>query len=54
MKRFLLLLSFTITFLNVKSQCFEIQSILVDACAGSQEGQNEMVIFKVTNFTQDK
>ncbi len=47
MKRFLLLLSFTITFLNVKSQCFEIQSILVDACAGSQEGQNEMVIFKV-------
>lgn len=47
MKRFLLLLSFIITFLNVKSQCFEIQSILVDACAGSQEGQNEMVIFKV-------
>ena len=47
MKRFLLLLSFTITFLNVKSQCFEIQSILVDACAGAQEGQNEMVIFKV-------
>jgi hypothetical protein len=47
MKRFLLLLSFTITFLNVKSQCLEIQSILVDACAGSQEGQNEMVIFKV-------
>jgi gliding motility-associated-like protein len=47
MKRILLLLSFTITFLNVKSQCLEIQSILVDACAGSQEGQNEMVIFKV-------
>jgi gliding motility-associated-like protein len=47
MKRFFLLLSFTIIFLNVKSQCFEIQSILVDACAGSQEGQNEMVIFQV-------
>lgn len=34
---------------TIKSQCFEIQSILVDACAGSQEGQNEMVIFQVGN-----
>jgi gliding motility-associated-like protein len=35
--------------LNIKSnaQCFDIQSILVDACAGSLEGQNEMVTFKV-------
>ena len=32
---------------QVKAQCFEIESILVDACDGSQEGQNEMVIFKV-------
>jgi gliding motility-associated-like protein len=31
---------------NTFSQCFEIESILVDAC-GSQEGLNEMVRFKV-------
>ena len=36
-----LLLSFT-----VNAQCFEIESILVDAC-GSPEGENEMVRFKV-------
>ncbi len=30
------------------SQCFEIESILVDAC-GSPEGENEMVRFKVGN-----
>jgi gliding motility-associated-like protein len=47
MKRFLLLFTCLIAFSQIKSQCFEIQSILVDACAGSQEGQNEMVIFKV-------
>ena len=47
MKRFLILLSFTITFLNVKSQCFEIESILVDACnTGVNEHDNEMVRFK--------
>lgn len=31
----------------IKSQCFQIESILVDACAGSDEGKNEMVIFKI-------
>ena len=42
-------LSISIIFLSffAKAQCFDIQSILVDACAGAQEGQNEMVIFKV-------
>ncbi len=29
------------------AQCFQIQSILVDACGGSLEGENEMVRFKV-------
>lgn len=31
------------------SQCFEIESILVDACEGNTnaEGQNEMVRFKI-------
>ncbi|OXA95893.1 T9SS type B sorting domain-containing protein [Flavobacterium hercynium] len=32
---------------NIFSQCFEIQSILVDACGGADEGRNEMVRFKV-------
>jgi len=32
---------------NTFSQCFEIQSILVDACGGTDEGRNEMVRFKV-------
>ena len=41
----LLLLS-SVHFLN--AQCFEIESILVDAC-GSIEGENEMVRFKVGN-----
>ena len=31
---------------NTYSQCFEIESILVDAC-GAQEGLNEMVRFKI-------
>lgn len=31
-----------------KAQCFEIESILVDAC-GSPEGENEMLRFKVGN-----
>jgi gliding motility-associated-like protein len=47
MKYFILFFSFIIFSSQVKSQCFEIQSILVDACAGSQEGQNEMVTFQV-------
>jgi len=34
---------------NVFSQCFEIQSILVDACGGTLEGRNEMVRFTVGN-----
>lgn len=33
--------------LQAKSQCFYVRSILVDACDGGNEGQNEMVIFKV-------
>ena len=32
--------------LSLNAQCFEIESILVDAC-GSPEGENEMVRFKV-------
>lgn len=47
MKRLFILLSFIISVYQLKSQCFQIQSILVDACAGSQEGQNEMVTFQV-------
>lgn len=31
----------------IPTSLFEIQNILVDACAGSVEGQNEMVIFQV-------
>lgn len=33
---------------QIPSSCFEIESILVDAC-GSPEGENEMVIFRVGN-----
>lgn len=47
MKHLILLLSFIFSFVQLKSQCFQIQRILVDACAGSQEGQNEMVTFQV-------
>lgn len=46
MKHLLLIVSLFF-FSTLKPQCFEIQSILVDACAGSQEGQNEMVTFQV-------
>jgi len=46
MKYFLILLISIVSFQS-KAQCFDIQSILVDACNGTQEGQNEMVIFKV-------
>lgn len=35
--------------LIVKSQCFQIESVLVDGCDGSNEGMNEMVRFKVGN-----
>jgi gliding motility-associated-like protein len=47
MKRFVYFLILIIGSYQLRSQCFEIQSILVDACGGSQEGQNEMVIFRV-------
>ncbi|HRG00154.1 MAG TPA: gliding motility-associated C-terminal domain-containing protein [Bacteroidia bacterium] len=47
MKRILFVIVSMILAYQMKSQCFEIQSILVDACAGSQEGQNEMVTFQV-------
>lgn len=47
MKKTGLLICFVISFFQIKAQCFQIQSILVDACAGSQEGQNEMVTFQV-------
>ncbi|MCW3078009.1 MAG: hypothetical protein JWO32_2618 [Bacteroidetes bacterium] len=39
---FMLLIPFT-----GQAQCFEIESILVDACDGGNEGKNEMVQFKV-------
>ncbi|MCS6980909.1 MAG: gliding motility-associated C-terminal domain-containing protein [Flavobacteriales bacterium] len=41
---------FSLIFLNSSlfSQCFEIESILVDAC-GSPESNNEMLIFRVGN-----
>ncbi|MCV9927225.1 gliding motility-associated C-terminal domain-containing protein [Flavobacterium sp. LS1R49] len=48
---------FTIFFLFISdktfSQCFEIQSILVDACDGTAEGFNEMVRFKVGSAPLD-
>jgi gliding motility-associated-like protein len=47
MKHLILLLSFIFYFIQLKSQCFQIQSILVDACDGSNEGKNEMVTFQV-------
>lgn len=47
MKRLLVLLLLNVVFFQAHSQCFQIQTILVDACAGSQEGQNEMVTFRV-------
>lgn len=40
------LLLFLLPFIT-KSQCFEITSILVDGCDGGNEGQNEMVGFKI-------
>ena len=53
MLRFTVLLAaimFTSSILNLASAqsggCFEIKSILVDAC-GSPEGENEMVLFEV-------
>jgi len=36
-----------LTSLNINAQCFEIETILVDGCDGGNEGQNEMVTFRV-------
>lgn len=44
--KLLLILFFTASNHYIAAQCFEIESILVDAC-GSPEGENEMVRFKV-------
>lgn len=46
MKKLLVLIGFIYSF-QIQSQCFEIQSILVDGCDGASEGKNEMVKFKV-------
>ncbi|MBC7495014.1 MAG: hypothetical protein H7221_08400, partial [Flavobacterium sp.] len=35
------------------SQCFQIESILVDACGGADEGKNEMVRFKIGSTAQN-
>ena len=44
----LILVFIFFSFQKTFSQCFEIESILVDACdSGSNEGLNEMVRFKV-------
>lgn len=45
---FLLFAFFSINnslFAQIPTKAFEIESILVDACAGSNEGENEMLIF---------
>jgi gliding motility-associated-like protein len=48
MKKILLAsLLFVLTSLKINAQCFEIESILVDGCDGGNEGQNEMVTFRV-------
>jgi hypothetical protein len=47
MTRFLFFFLFILFSSVLKSQCFQIQSILVDACDGPNEGKNEMVVFKV-------
>jgi gliding motility-associated-like protein len=51
MNRIILFLLLVIATYQLKSQCFQIQSILVDACTGpqAQEGKDEMVIFQVGN-----
>lgn len=46
MKYIFSILLFFLSF-SFYAQCFQIESILVDACAGSDEGKNEMVIFKI-------
>jgi gliding motility-associated-like protein len=53
MKKVITLLAFACFALNGSAQCFEIESILADACngapcpGGATEGENEMVRFKI-------
>lgn len=49
MKLFFSIFLFLLIGNNAKAQCFEIESILVDGCDGSNEGMNEMVRFQVGN-----
>lgn len=49
MKRLILFCLIFMVKIHIYSQCFEIQSILVDACDGSNEGRNEMVTFQIGN-----
>jgi gliding motility-associated-like protein len=49
MKHLILIISFIFSIPQLKSQCFQIQNILVDACDGPNEGKNEMVTFQVGN-----
>ncbi len=52
LRKAILLIIFSVFFSqNSFSQCFQIESILVDACDANTdtEGQNEMVRFKVGN-----
>jgi gliding motility-associated-like protein len=45
---FILTLIFSnFVFSQIPTKCFEITSILVDGCAGSEEGQNEMVGLRI-------
>jgi gliding motility-associated-like protein len=45
--KYILSILLNFLFISFYAQCFQIESILVDACAGSDEGKNEMVIFKI-------
>lgn len=43
MRKIVIIISFFLVYLNLNAQCFNIESILVDAC-GEPEGENEMVL----------
>ena len=45
MKKLLVLIGIVFS-ISAQSQCFQIESILVDGCDGGNEGKNEMVRFK--------
>lgn len=47
-KLFLIITTLILSSVSISQGCFEIESILVDAC-GTPEGQNEMVRFRVGN-----